>query len=184
MNEKLKSYIIKIAKKAIENYVKYKKIISVPADCPEELKQKRGVFVTIYKNHELRGCTGVPFPIKSLIESLIEAAVNATEDPRFLPLTENELKNIKIEVSILTEPKKVEGKDYKEKIENIKEFKHGVIIKRGLKSALFLPQIWNQLHNKDLFLSHLCLKAGLSADDWKKDDTEFYIFEAEVVEES
>lgn len=183
MDEKVKKYILKIARKAIENYVKYGKIIPKPADAPLELNEKKGVFVTIYKNNELRGCIGIPYATKSLVENLIEAAVGATEDPRFLPLTENELKEIKIEVSILSEIKKVEGKNYQEKIEKIKEFEHGVIIKRGIRSALFLPQVWNELPSKDLFLTQLCLKAGLNPNDWKKDDTEFYIFTAEIIKE-
>ena len=186
MEEKTKQYILKLARRAIENYLRTGRIISRPKDYPSELNEKRGVFVTInkifYGKPELRGCIGLPYPTKPLIDGIIEAAISTTQDPRFPPLSEDELDKIKIEVSILTEPKKVEG-SVKEAVEKIIPFKHGVIIKKGFRSALFLPQVWDELPKKEIFLSQLCLKAGLLADEWKKEGTEFYVFEAEVIEE-
>ncbi len=186
MEEKTKQYLLKIARRAIETYVRTGRIISKPKDYPLELEEKRGVFVTINKilhgKPELRGCIGLPYPRKPLIEGVIEAAISATRDPRFPPLSEEELDDIKIEISILSEPKKIEG-SAKEVIEKILPFKHGVIIKKGLKSALFLPQVWDELPKKEVFLSQLCLKAGLPSDEWKKEGMEFYVFEAEIIEE-
>lgn len=187
MEEEVKKFIISLAKKAIETYVKSGRILTKPKEYPSVLNEKRGVFVSIYKKDGdktfLRGCIGLPYPSKPLIEGLIEASISSTMDPRFQPLTREELKNIFIEVSILSNPEKIEGRDYKEKIEKIQPFKHGVIIKRGLKSALFLPQVWDDFPKKETFLSKLCVKAGLQPDEWTKNDTEFYIFEAEVIEE-
>ena len=186
MNEDTKKFIIKLARRAIEVYVKNGRVISKPKDYPQELNEKRGVFVTIYEKSfgesELRGCIGLPYPIKPLIEGIIEAAISASRDPRFPPLREEELKNIKIEVSILTNPKKLEG-SLNEILEKIRPFKDGVIIKKGVRSALFLPQVWDELPKKEIFLSQLCLKAGLHPDEWKKEGMEFYTFEAEVIEE-
>jgi len=172
MNEKTKKFILKIARKAIENYVRYKKIIKVNK-YPKELNEKRAVFVTIHKNNELRGCIGslADLPI---IENLINAAISACEDPRFLPLQEGELDKIKIEVSILSEFKK-------SSIEKIEEFKHGVYIKKGLKSAIFLPQVWYEIPEKEKFLYYLCLKGGINPKELK--DCEIYTFEAEIIKE-
>jgi AmmeMemoRadiSam system protein A len=172
MNEETKKFILKIARKAIENYVKYRKIIKVNK-YPKELEEKRTVFVTIYRNNELRGCIGslADLPI---IENLISAAVSACEDPRFLPLQEEELDKIKIEVSILSEFKR-------SSVEEIKEFKHGVYIKRGLKSAIFLPQVWYEIPNKNDFLFYLCIKGGINPKELK--DCEIYTFEAEIIKE-
>jgi len=186
MEEKTKQYILKLARRAIETYVRTGRVISRPKDYPTELNEKRGVFVTIkkifYGEPVLRGCMGLPYPTKSLIDGIIEAAISATRDPRFPPLSEDELDKVKIEVSILTEPKKIEG-NVKEAVEKIAPFKHGVIIKKGFRSALFLPQVWDELSKKEIFLSQLCLKAGLPSDEWKKEGTEIYVFEAEVIEE-
>jgi len=172
MNEETKKFILKIARKAIENYVKYRKIIKVN-EYPKELEKKRAVFVTIHKNNELRGCIGslADLPI---IENLINAAISACEDPRFLPLQEEELDKIKIEVSILSEFKK-------SSIDEIKEFKHGVYIKKGLKSAIFLPQVWYEIPEKEKFLYYLCLKGGINPKELK--DCEIYTFEAEIIKE-
>jgi AmmeMemoRadiSam system protein A len=186
MEEKTKQYILKLARRAIETYVRTGRIISRPKDYPKELDEKRGVFVTInkifYGKPELRGCIGLPYPTKPLIDGIIEAAVSATRDPRFPPLAEDELDKIKIEVSILTEPKKIGG-SVREAVDKIVPFKHGVIIKKGFRSALFLPQVWDELPKKEVFLSQLCLKAGLPADEWKREGIEFYVFEAEIIEE-
>ncbi|MEM0243550.1 MAG: AmmeMemoRadiSam system protein A [Candidatus Aenigmatarchaeota archaeon] len=187
MEEETKKFIINLAKKAIEVYVKANRIISKPREYPSELNEKRGVFVTIYKkvNNQsyLRGCIGLPYPTKPLIEGIIEAAISATRDPRFPPLDEKELKEIFVEVSILSKPEKIEGKNYKEILEKIRPFKDGIIIKKGTKSALFLPQVWDDIPKKEEFLSYLCIKAGLPPNEWTKEGTEFYKFEAEVVEE-
>jgi AmmeMemoRadiSam system protein A len=186
MEEKTKQYILKLARRAIETYVKTGRIISRPKDYPKELDEKRGVFVTInkifYGTPELRVCIGLPYPTKPLIDGIIEVAVSATRDPRFPPLAEDELYKIKIEVSILTEARKLEG-SVKEVIDKIVPFKHGVIIKKDFRSALFLPQVWDELPKKEVFISKLCLKAGLPPDEWKKDGTEFYLFEADIIEE-
>ncbi|MEM5815298.1 MAG: AmmeMemoRadiSam system protein A [Candidatus Aenigmatarchaeota archaeon] len=187
MEEETKKFVIKLAKKVIENYVKSGKIVSKPVKYPKELDEKRGVFVTIYKKvnnqNYLRGCIGLPYPTKPLIEGIIEVAVSVTQDPRFPPLSPNELKDIFLEVSILTKPEKIEGKDYKEILEKIKPFKDGIIIKKGIRSALFLPQVWDELPKKETFLSQLCVKAGLSPSEWTKEGMEFYKFQAEIIEE-
>jgi len=180
--------ILKIARKAVENWVRKKIKIKPPAKCPERLKEKKGVFVTLYKKvmgkEELRGCIGLPYPTKPLIEAIIEAAISACEDPRFTPVREDELRDLIIEVSILTTPKRIEFSSTRELLEKIRPFKDGLIIKKGLNSGLFLPQVWEELPTKEEFLSHLCMKAGLPPGCWLEPGIEVYRFEVEAVKEN
>jgi len=124
-------------------------------------KEERGVFVTLTINGELRGCIGLPYPVKPLGEAVVEAAMGAAYgDPRFFPLSESEKEQINIEVSILTKPVNTT-------LEEIK-FGDGVILHYGIRDSLFLPQVWDELSDKDIFLSQLSMKAGLERYDYKK----------------
>ncbi|VVB75291.1 Uncharacterised protein [Candidatus Tiddalikarchaeum anstoanum] len=125
------------------------------------LKEKKGVFVTLTMKGELRGCIGLPFPVKPLGEAVIEAAESAAyADPRFPPISEDEKKDLVTEVSVLSTPVPV-------KLEDIKKG-DGVILEYGFRNALFLPQVWEELPGKQLFLEQLSIKAGLNPDDYKK----------------
>ncbi len=184
----MQDFVIKLARNAIENYVKNKNMISIPEKYPEQLNQKRGVFVTIYKKvkdkKHLRGCIGIPYPDKPLIEGIIEASVSASTDPRFPPLSLEELTDITIEVSLLTKPDLIEVKNPKEYLEKIKIGKHGLIIKKGVKGGLFLPKVpVDQEWDVQTYLENLCLKAGLLPDSWLDSDVKIYKFQAEVLEE-
>lgn len=138
----MKDFILKLAREAIETYIKTGKKIPIPKEYPKELGEKRGVFVTIYKKpKELRGCIGLPYPQQFLIEGIIGAAVEVCEDPRFPPLSKEELKEIFIEVSVLTEPKLIRVKNPKEYTKEIKIGKHGLILMNGSCGGLFLPQV-------------------------------------------
>jgi AmmeMemoRadiSam system protein A len=140
----------------------------------------KAVFVTLTTKDKgyLRGCMGTTQPQMSLYDAVAYfAQVAATEDPRFKPLQLNELENIKIEISILSNLKKVN--DYKD----IKKG-DGVVLITKQGSGLFLPQVWKQLPNKEDFLSELCYeKAGVDKDCWKRNETQFYIFSVESFEE-
>ena len=180
----MKDFILKLTRHAIEIYVRSGKIIPKPKEYPKELSEKHGVFVTLFKKpRELRGCIGLPFPEKPLIEGIIEAAVDVCQDPRFPPLDKDELKDVFIEVSILSEPKLIKGKskDCKKCIELGKD---GLIIKRGYQGGLFLPQVpVEQGWNLDEYLENLCYKAGMSGDAWKDEECEIFKFQTEVFSE-
>jgi uncharacterized protein (TIGR00296 family) len=176
----MKDFVLKLARKAVENYVRTGKRIPVPEKYPEEMKEKRGVFVTLHKKGGLRGCIGLPYPDKPLVEGLIEAACLVCRDPRFPPLQKDELKDIKIEVSVLTEPEPFKAKD----IHKIEIGKHGLIIRSGLQGALFLPQVpVEQDWNMEEYMQNLCLKACLPPDSWSEPGSKLYRFEAEVFSE-
>ncbi|HOJ62835.1 MAG TPA: AmmeMemoRadiSam system protein A [Spirochaetota bacterium] len=151
---------------------------------PDFLKEKKGCFVTLNKKGQLRGCIGYIMPIIPLYQAIIENAYNAAYgDPRFLPVTQNEIKDLEIEITILTEPEKLEYKTINELLEKLIPEKHGVIIKKGFFSATFLPQVWEQLPDKKDFLSHLCMKAGLNPNEWQKGTLEVETYEGIIIEE-
>jgi hypothetical protein len=187
MKEETKRFVVEFARKVIEDFVKSGKIINLPEKYPEELNSKKGVFVTLYKKEKgkemLRGCIGLPYPNKSIIENLREAAVAATLDPRFEKLKPEELKDIVIEVSVLTRPEKIQAKVPKDFLEKIKPFQDGLIIQKNGRSGLFLPQVWKEIPDKQKFLFNLCLKAGLSPYDWMLDGVALYKFNVEKIRE-
>jgi hypothetical protein len=181
----MKEFVLRLAREAIETWVKTRKKIPLPKDYPKELKDKRGVFVTIYKKpKELRGCIGLPYPQKPLIEGIIEAAVETCEDPRFPPLAKEELKDIFIEVSVLTKPELIKVRNLKDYFKEIKIGKHGLILVNGSYGGLFLPQVpVEQKWNCEKYLENLCYKAGLTSDVWMDPLTQIYRFETEIFSE-
>jgi uncharacterized protein len=129
-----------------------------------ELKQNGASFVTLntLPSMQLRGCIGSIQAYRPLYEDIISNAKSAAlHDPRFMPLTPEELQNIKIEVSILSEPKEVLYKDIEDLRSKIVPFSDGVVMRYGSRGATYLPQVWEQLPDFDMFFSSLCLKANL-----------------------
>lgn len=130
--------------------------------------QKRGVFVTLHIEGALRGCIGSLESDETVRRGVIENALNAAfHDPRFSPLTNEELDRVDIEVSVLSTPKRLFHATPEELVSKLEPGKDGVIIAKGVAKATFLPQVWDQLPKASTFLSHLCTKAGLSSDEWK-----------------
>lgn len=167
--------LVKLARETVKEYLKTGKLKIKEM---EKFRGKKGVFVSIhtFPEKELRGCIGFPYPEYPLYEAVQRAAVEAAfGDPRFPQLTEEELDQIIFEVSVLTEPKKI----LQEKIKK----KDGVIIENGLNKGLFLPQVWEQLPDKKLFLYNLCWKAGLPEVCLKDRKTKFYCFSVEAFAE-
>lgn len=180
LNKSQRLMLLKIARETIQHYLEGKKLPELKIDDPV-LAEKRGVFVTLRKKGELRGCIGTILPQDKLYQSVRAMAIqSATADPRFPSVRLDELKDIEIEISVLTVPVKVSGPD------EIVLGRDGVIVKRGFRQGVFLPQVADETGwTKEQFLSFLCShKAGLEPDAWKKPDTELYIFQAEVFSES
>lgn len=174
--------LVREAKRIIEIWVKEGKK-HLPNINNEKYKG-HGVFVTINKRGNLRGCIGFPYPQENFRKALMEAAISACHDPRFPPLTKEELKDIEVEVTLLKPPKKLEIRSPKEYLEKIEIGKHGIIVQKGFHSGLLLPQVavennWDVLE----FLSYTCIKAGLHPNAWMDEDTEVYVFEGEVFHE-
>ncbi|MBW2064518.1 MAG: AmmeMemoRadiSam system protein A [Deltaproteobacteria bacterium] len=188
-NEKLTEeegeYLISLARKTIEKELLNRESSGDPGQVPsEKFKEKRGTFVTLTINGQLRGCIGHIVPQESVLEGVRVNAINAAfKDPRFPPLSKEELEKVKIEVSILTEPRPLDYEDAQDLLEKLSPGVDGVIIKKGYHQATFLPQVWEQLPDKKEFLTHLCLKAGLNGDEWKKGDLEVLTYQVQAFEE-
>jgi len=145
---------------------------------PSGLDAPRGVFVTLTRNGRLRGCIGVIQALKPLAEAVQDNALAAAfRDPRFEPLTDDELDDTEIEVSVLTPMHHVEGPDL------IEIPRHGVLLAKAGRRSVFLPQVAaEQGWDRPTTLTQLALKAGLGPDDWRE-GAEFSVFEAEIVRE-
>lgn len=183
MTQEEKQYLLEISRRTLEKYLKEKSILVLEEDSLKFplLKEKRGVFVTLTKNGELRGCIGNLTADKPVYQAIIENSLaSALFDPRFPSLENDELKDITIEISILSELNPLPSfKDAIELIKYLEKKKPGIVIKKGANEATFLPQVWEELKTPEEFLSQLCLKAGLEPYAWKKLD--LTMFEYEVV---
>ncbi len=177
--------IVKLARKAIEHYLETGEKLSPPADVRKVMREERGVFVTLKKNSQLRGCIGMPLPTKPLVEAVIDSAIDAsTRDPRFPSVRKNELKDISIEVSVLTVPETIDVDDSSEYLDKIEIGKDGLIVSCMGSRGLLLPQVpMEQDWDEEELLSQTCVKAGLSPDSWLREDVEVECFSAQIFKE-
>jgi len=172
------------ARDVIEEFVKNSNIPNSNLEGP--FNENQGAFVTIhtYPNHDLRGCIGIPIPVMSLNDAIIEGAKSATRDPRFPPLEEHELNNIIIEVTILTKPEIIKVDQPQDYLKEIEIGRDGLIVEQGFFKGLLLPQVpVEQGWDIEEFLSHTCMKAGLMPDAWYDEDTKILKFSGQVFTE-
>ena len=155
-----------------------------PEGVSAKLKQKQGCFVTLHKKRALRGCIGTIEPITPLLDCVRENAFNAAfRDPRFPQVQGHELPEIDIEISVLSVPQTLTFKDGEDLKNQLEPGVHGVIISRSFQRATFLPQVWEQLPDKEEFLNHLCQKGGMPKKAWKDKDTVVKVYEVEYFSE-
>jgi len=181
LNETEQKTLLKFARDTIAAHLKGQPLPKIPPEqLTERLRKPKGAFVTIHlkEPYQLRGCIGSVYPSRPLYEDVQENAINAsTRDPRFRPMTPDELDKVQIEISVLSEMKTVNN--YKDIVLGT----HGIVLKKGMNRALFLPQVpWEVGWEIEETLSHLSQKAGLSADAWKEGAT-FEVFTAQVFHE-
>lgn len=178
LSEEDKQLLLEIARKSIEEEFG-RGFVDFNQEFSSSLQQKCGAFVTLTIDGELRGCIGYIIGDKPLYELVYEVAKkSAFEDPRFYPLTEEELDAIEIEISVLSPPKRIKS------IDEIKVGEHGLIIQKGPFHGLLLPQVATKYNwSTKEFLEHTCLKAGLSKNEWKDPQTKIEIFTADVFSE-
>ncbi|RKZ34688.1 hypothetical protein DRQ33_01580, partial [bacterium] len=172
LTEQQKLYLLKLARETIEKYIRANEKLEPEKPDDANLVEDAAVFVTIHREGMLRGCIGQMSAQEPLYLAVRDMAISAaTKDPRFSPLSEQELDEIDIEVSVLSPLKRIDS------WEKIEPFKHGVYVKRGWQSGVFLPQVWEQIPNKESFLTELCTqKARLEPDCYKNPETELYIY--------
>ncbi|MFH1247860.1 MAG: AmmeMemoRadiSam system protein B, partial [Candidatus Omnitrophota bacterium] len=176
LNINQKKRLLEIARASIKEYLDTGKRLKVEENDPV-LNKSLGAFVTLHKHKELRGCIGNMVGTQELYLTIRDMAIeSAFSDPRFPSLSKDELKDIEIEVSVLSPLERVDSAD------SIQMGVHGVLVKKGFRSGVFLPQVATETGwSKEEFLNHLCAgKAGLSPDAWKDKATELYTFKAFV----
>ncbi|NYT07547.1 MAG: TIGR00296 family protein [Methanomicrobiales archaeon] len=170
---------VRVARRVLENHIG-----NLQGDCPAlppVFRDKRGVFVTLTRDGELRGCIGYPYPTHSLEEALCDAAISAAaRDPRFPPVRAPELPLLRIEITVLSPPRPLTGEP-EARPSGVEVGKHGLIVQGYGRSGLLLPQVpvewgWDSRE----FLDHTCLKAGLPAGCWKRKDVLVFTFEGQI----
>ncbi len=181
--------LVKAARYAIEIHLKSPRFDqTVMEKILDKYNEKRGVFVTIehHPTMSLRGCIGYPRPTGQLGKMLVHAAIGAaTGDERFVPISQRELQEVVVEVSILSEPKPIEKSTATGKKNDIKLGRDGLIINYGFKTGLLLPIVAvENKWDKERFIEELCMKAGLPPQSWKRPDVSLYRFTAQVFKEA
>jgi len=183
------TYLLRLARHAITDYLEFQRPIPVPRDVKEKLRQKCGVFVTLNTvrrgTEELRGCIGYPTPELPLVDATIDAAISsATRDPRFPSVEKDELERIIVEVSVLTPPNLIRVKNPREYPREVEIGRDGLIVEQGWFKGLLLPQVpveWGW--DCEEFLGQCCMKAGLPPEAWVLPETKIYKFQALIFKE-
>lgn len=181
--------LVGLARKAVEKRLKDGKIIDPPNGLSKKLMKRCGVFVTLNSlrrgKRELRGCIGLPYPTHPLARAVIASAIDAaTRDPRFPPVSFEELDRIVFEVSVLTPPELIEVETPRDYPSEVTVGRDGLIVEMSYHRGLLLPQVpveWGW--DGEEFLCQCCLKAGLSPDCWLIESTKLYRFQAIIFEE-
>lgn len=184
LTEKEKEFLLKIARQKLESIYTKEEINIDTSELTPNLKKIQGCFTTLTKNKNLRGCIGYILPQEELYKCVMDNIVNAAlHDIRFMPVTQDELKDIEIEISVLSVPKKIEFSSPEDLLSKLRPLVDGIVLKSGPYQSTYLPQVWEMFPDKESFLSSLCEKAGLVQDCWKK-DIEVYTYQADVFPES
>ncbi len=190
INEVEKNILLSLARKSIEHYLttseKYMPFVEKMTleKNNSNLLAWRGTFVTITKKGSLRGCIGSIIPRQAIYQDVVDNAVAAaTDDPRFKPLKKEELKDIKIEVSILDYPQQLILKNKSEAVKLLKPGIDGVILYYRNNQSTFLPDVWKELKKPEEFLSHLCRKQDAPPNCWKDPSSYIYTYRTISVSE-
>ncbi len=182
VNKDEQKQLLALARQTLDSYLSNGKLPDVDEKTlPAPLLLKKGCFVTLEENDQLRGCIGHIIPQEALYKCVMDNAVNAAvNDMRFNKVDYGELDDISIEISVLTVPEKLEFNSGDELKSLLTPDVDGVILKQGMHQSTYLPQVWESLPDKETFLSSLCLKGGMAAGCWKDTKTEAYTYHAQV----
>ncbi len=188
LTDKQGDILLRLARQTIEERLGLPP--SVPVDPAEledpDLREHRGVFVTLNKRGNLRGCIGSLLGVESIIDGVRRHAINAAlHDHRFPMVTADEVPELRIDISVLTAPQNLEYDGAEDLLRKLRPQVDGLIIRGpGGASATFLPQVWSQLPVPEMFLEHLCLKAGLPRDYWRSGQLTVQTYQVQHFEET
>jgi AmmeMemoRadiSam system protein A len=180
-----RQFLLELARKTLRSVTTNGSVPEVAAkDVPPKLAETKACFVTLTKDGVLRGCIGHLMAIEPLHQAVAENARNAAlRDPRFPPVQADELDQIKIEISVLTEPQPLTFSSPEDLLSKLHPNEDGVLLHIGPRTATFLPQVWAQLPDKVEFLNHLSQKAGCETSAWRGKDVSVSIYHVECFEE-
>jgi AmmeMemoRadiSam system protein A len=178
LNSEEKDYLLKLARYVIETLAAGDALEQDDFTSPT-LEELCGAFVTLNQNGELRGCIGYVEGTRPLKQAVREmAAAAAFEDPRFPQVTQEDVPDLDIEISVLSPLKQISS------VDEIEVGTHGLVVENILQRGLLLPQVAiEQEWNGQQFLESTCLKAGLNSDAWKDPETKIHTFTAEIFSE-
>ena len=182
ISDKAGEYQVNLSKEAVKHYLETGEKLDKPEDYPIELDEKLGVFVTLNKNNNLRGCIGYAEPVETAIDATIEVAIAAAfNDPRFPQLSEKEYDDLEFEVTVLTKPEMIVVAHPDQYFDEIEIGRDGLIIQKGYARGLLLPQVAvENMFTIEDFLDHTCMKAGISADSWMDESCDVYKFQGQI----
>lgn len=179
--------LVRLVRQQIEKHLNLPQSDPVSAEevADSAFQEQRGVFVTLHKGEALRGCIGSLVGSESILAGIKRHALNAAfHDSRFQPVSVDELQDLHIEISVLSEPQDVAYADGEDLAKKLRPEIDGLILRApGRVGATFLPQVWKQLPDPDAFLSHLCSKAGLAPTAWETDRLEIQTYQVQYFEE-
>lgn len=178
--------LLDLARKSLTEVVTHGRLPDAKAaDFTPRCSEEKGCFVTLTKNGVLRGCIGNIMPNGPLWKSVMENARNAAiRDYRFPPVQPDELRQIEIEISVLTVPQPLKFESPDDLVKKLRPHTDGVVLELGLRTATYLPQVWEQISDPIRFLSSLSMKAGAGPDDWRRPGTRVLIYQVEAFKES
>lgn len=178
--------LLSLARRALTEAASSGKSIEVdPAGMPPALREKKGCFVTLTEGGRLRGCIGHIIAQEPLYQAVADNARSAAiRDPRFGAVTSSEVKDIAIEISVLTTPVPLEFSGPDDLLAKLKPGRDGVVLQIGRRTATYLPQVWEQLRDKVAFLDSLAEKAGCDAGDWRERGVKVSTYQVESFSEA
>lgn len=160
--------LLRLARRSIAHRLEENRaFLPRPGDYHPALRRQRASFVTLHLAGSLRGCIGSLQAERTLVEDVARnAQAAAFEDPRFSPLVAEEFEHLEYHISVLSPPRPLAVASREELLEHLRPRIDGLVIEEGHRRATFLPSVWEQLPEPEQFVSHLRLKAGLSAAGW------------------
>ena len=182
ISDRAGNYLVELSKETIKYFLDTGKTMVKPEDYPIELDEELGVFVTLNKNNNLRGCIGYAEPVKPAIDATMDVALSAAfNDPRFPQLSPEEFDELDFEVTVLTKPEMIIVAHPDQYFDEIEIGRDGLIIQKGYAKGLLLPQVATEnAFTTEEFLEHTCMKAGISADSWMDENCDVFKFQGQI----